>query len=172
MKVLPCDVAPKEFGGRQDDPTLQAALAEASLLQDELRYPHIVSCQDILFDADRSVVCLLLEYMDGGDLHALIEHHREADSSFDGHFPRRVLAAVGGALQYIHAVGILHRDVKPANVLLSRRDHTASNSPTSESPSWWKPPPSGRIRWWVRLTISPRSWSLVRCTGPPPTAGL
>ena len=91
--------------------------------------------------------------MDGGDLHGLIDRQREAfprfvvlwiswriaeimeaGTGFDAHFPRRVLAAVGGALQcaaqtalnvhpeyvlvpppeflrYIHGVGILHRDV-------------------------------------------------------------
>lgn len=130
MKVIPCDLGPNKeiptkpshFRERAQvaDPTLQAALAEASLLQ-ELRYPHIVSCEEILFDIERSVVCLVLEYMDGGDLHGLIEQHRRENDPFDGHFPRRVLAAVGGALQYIHEMGILHRDVKPANVLLSRR---------------------------------------------------
>ncbi|CAE7236216.1 nek2 [Symbiodinium necroappetens] len=121
MKVISYDAAhQRDVGSKSSDPALEAALAEAALLQ-ELRYPHIVSCEDVLYEMDRQVVCLVLEYMDGGDLHGLIDRQREAGTGFDAHFPRRVLAAVGGALQYIHGVGILHRDVKPANILLSRR---------------------------------------------------
>eukprot|EP00439_Symbiodinium_sp_Y106_P040292 s1926_g4.t3 len=77
-----------------------------------------VSCEDVLYEMDRR---RQHEFPSASDLHGLIERQREAGTGFDAHFPRRVLAAVGGALQYIHGVGILHRDVKPANILLSRR---------------------------------------------------
>lgn len=119
MKAIPCDVD----GGREEASatrTRDSALAEAKLLKD-LRHPHIVACEDVFYDKESNVARLILEYMDGGDLHGHILAKREAEGSFDAHFARRVLAAVGGALEYIHANGILHRDVKPANVLLSRR---------------------------------------------------
>eukprot|EP00929_Paragymnodinium_shiwhaense_P108573 TRINITY_DN74891_c0_g1_i1.p1 TRINITY_DN74891_c0_g1~~TRINITY_DN74891_c0_g1_i1.p1 ORF type:complete len:820 (-),score=200.30 TRINITY_DN74891_c0_g1_i1:734-3193(-) len=120
LKLIPCDTPSGLGADSADVRAREAALAEAKLLQ-ELRHPHIVRCQEVYFDKQRQVARLVLEYMDGGDLQSFIAGRREGKAAFDGHFARRVLAALGGALVYIHAVGILHRDVKPANVLLSKR---------------------------------------------------
>eukprot|EP00929_Paragymnodinium_shiwhaense_P114849 TRINITY_DN83370_c0_g1_i1.p1 TRINITY_DN83370_c0_g1~~TRINITY_DN83370_c0_g1_i1.p1 ORF type:complete len:938 (+),score=157.13 TRINITY_DN83370_c0_g1_i1:185-2998(+) len=116
MKLLHCDV-PKLLGG-SDQSAREKAFAEADLLR-RLRHPHIVSCLDVAWDPAEQAVRLLLEYMDGGDLQGLIESRKDAGEQFEAHFARRVLAAVGGALAYIHAADVLHRDVKPANILLT-----------------------------------------------------
>jgi len=51
---------------------------------------------------------------------SLIESRREVfRKPFESSFVRRVLAEIGGALDYIHSQGALHRDVKPANMLLT-----------------------------------------------------
>mmetsp|Transcript_14786 Transcript_14786/g.46545 ORF Transcript_14786/g.46545 Transcript_14786/m.46545 type:complete len:434 (+) Transcript_14786:52-1353(+) len=116
LKIVPCD----HLDGDTSERARNVALAEAELLK-RLRHPHIVSCHEMRWDPMRSVVWLSLDYMDGGDLNSYIEvQRRHGDTPPLPAFQRRVLAAVGSALRYIHALGVLHRDVKPCNVLLTQ----------------------------------------------------
>eukprot|EP00928_Gymnodinium_smaydae_P032822 TRINITY_DN23679_c0_g3_i1.p1 TRINITY_DN23679_c0_g3~~TRINITY_DN23679_c0_g3_i1.p1 ORF type:complete len:803 (-),score=128.45 TRINITY_DN23679_c0_g3_i1:67-2475(-) len=117
LKTVTCDYLASDSAEK----AREAALAEARILR-RLRHPHIVKCEEVCWDASRRLVWLALEFMEGGDAQGLIDAQREAGGPhFEPHFVRRVLASVGGALRYIHAEGVLHRDVKPANVLLARR---------------------------------------------------
>lgn len=117
LKTVACD----QLGGDVAERVRESALAEAQLLI-RLRHPHIVRCEQVQWHAERGIVWLALEFMDGGDAQGLVNKRREAgEPPFESHFVRRVLAAVGSALRYVHAQGVLHRDVKPANVLLARR---------------------------------------------------
>lgn len=119
LKTVACNQLSPEAAER----VRRAALDEARLLQ-QLRHPYIVQCEEVQWDAPRQTVWLALEYMNGGDVQELIEARRQAGRQpFDAHFMRRVLASVGSALEYVHAEGVLHRDVKPANILLTRSSH-------------------------------------------------
>jgi serine/threonine protein kinase len=68
---------------------------------------------------DGSVVALITEYLDGGDLEDALGEDR-----LPGRAVVEVLTRVGDALQAAHGAGVVHRDVKPSNVLLSV-DHRA-----------------------------------------------
>mmetsp|Transcript_102503 Transcript_102503/g.265081 ORF Transcript_102503/g.265081 Transcript_102503/m.265081 type:complete len:453 (-) Transcript_102503:93-1451(-) len=115
IKVVPCDHLDPTAAERAKS----EALAEAELLQ-RLRHPHIVACHEVQFDTSKLVVWLALDYMDGGDLQSYISARRaRGDLPPDELFQRRVLASVGSALRYIHSHGVLHRDVKSANVLMA-----------------------------------------------------
>jgi serine/threonine protein kinase len=58
-----------------------------------------------------------MEYLDGIDLQALVERY--------GPQPEgrtiRILKAICGSLYEAHSLGLVHRDMKPANVMLNRR---------------------------------------------------
>jgi len=117
LKTVACDQLEDDASER----ARQSAMREAQLLI-RLRHPYIVRCEQVQWDAERRVVWLALEFMDGGDVQGQIDKRRgSGQPPFEAHFVRRVFAAVGSALQYVHAEGVLHRDVKPANVLLARR---------------------------------------------------
>jgi pSer/pThr/pTyr-binding forkhead associated (FHA) protein len=68
---------------------------------------------------EQGVLFISMRLVEGTDLRALIGTERRVE-------PRRaarVVAQVGKALDAAHARGLVHRDVKPANVLLARADH-------------------------------------------------
>lgn len=66
-----------------------------------------------------SSVYLVMEYMVGGDLKSLLAMY----GYFDEPTARFYVAEMAMALQYLHQHGIVHRDIKPDNMLLSSSGH-------------------------------------------------
>ena len=82
-----------------------------------LRHPNIVQVYD--FDADNGVYYMVMEFISGETLKArlqTLEAHGEWVSLDDA---ARIILAVGSALKYAHERGMVHRDVKPANVMIT-----------------------------------------------------
>src|SRR4029453_2464146 len=81
-------------------------------------HPNIVP----IYDADEAdgVLFLAMRYVEGTDLRGLIS----ADGRLDPVRTAAIAQQLGDALDAAHARGLVHRDVKPANVLvMERRDH-------------------------------------------------
>ncbi|XP_015037515.2 serine/threonine-protein kinase greatwall isoform X1 [Drosophila pseudoobscura] len=66
-----------------------------------------------------SYVYLVMEYMVGGDLKSLLAMY----GYFDEATARFYVAEMAMGLQYLHQHGIVHRDIKPDNMLLSHTGH-------------------------------------------------
>jgi tetratricopeptide (TPR) repeat protein/tRNA A-37 threonylcarbamoyl transferase component Bud32 len=84
----------------------------------KLNHPNIVSIHDIGKEDDRQF--FVLEFVDGMSLRELMGTYPEGKC--DTQTALRIGMDVCGALQYAHSQGILHRDVKPENVMLNRED--------------------------------------------------
>ena len=79
----------------------------------QLSHPGIVAVHDVL-DVDGDP-CIVMECVEGRSLAELVA----ADGPLDVGRARRVIAQLCGAMDYAHARGVLHRDIKTSNVLLA-----------------------------------------------------
>ncbi len=79
-----------------------------------LNHPNIVLAHDI--DNEDDVHYIVMEYVDGLDLHQLVKR----DGPFDFSTAADVIAQAARGLEHAHCKGIVHRDVKPANILIDQ----------------------------------------------------
>ncbi|WP_030940484.1 MULTISPECIES: serine/threonine-protein kinase [Streptomyces] len=79
-----------------------------------ITHPGVVTVHDVLYHDDRPWI--VMQYVDGP---SLADAARET-GLIDGREAARIGLRVLAALRAAHAAGVLHRDVKPGNVLLAR----------------------------------------------------
>jgi eukaryotic-like serine/threonine-protein kinase len=77
-----------------------------------LNHPNIVSAFDIDNEGDTHYI--VMEYVDGVDLQVLVRR----DGPLEAGTAAQLLVQAAEGLQHAHQRGVIHRDVKPANLLL------------------------------------------------------
>ena len=105
LKVITAD--------RAGDPEFRERFTRESRMAAAIDHPNVVPVYAA--GEDRGALYIVMRFVPGRDLHALIKD--------DGPLPApraaAIVAQVAAALDVAHAAGLVHRDVKPANVLLA-----------------------------------------------------
>ncbi len=95
------------------DPAIRERFEREARLTASIDHPNVIPVYGA--GEEDGHLYLVMRYVPGTDLHALLR--REGRLA-----PGRaaaIVAQIGGALDAAHAAGLVHRDVKPANVLIA-----------------------------------------------------
>ncbi|WP_428962780.1 protein kinase domain-containing protein [Micromonospora fluostatini] len=118
-RVLRRTVAVKLLASRlATEERFRARVRQEAYAAAQLNHPHIAGVYDYgetRHGRQRKVPYLVLEFVDGGTL----AERLRGTGALDWPETVRVGADVAAALAAAHAAGLVHRDVKPANVMLS-----------------------------------------------------
>src|SRR5687768_10227279 len=96
------------------DPQFVARFRREAQIAASLEHPHILPVID--FGECEGTLYLVMRYVNGGTLHDLVER-----GPLPPQTALRYLTEIGEALDYAHERRVVHRDIKPRNVLLDQQ---------------------------------------------------
>eukprot|EP00927_Polykrikos_kofoidii_P000179 TRINITY_DN10077_c0_g1_i2.p1 TRINITY_DN10077_c0_g1~~TRINITY_DN10077_c0_g1_i2.p1 ORF type:complete len:1687 (+),score=365.87 TRINITY_DN10077_c0_g1_i2:103-5163(+) len=97
----------------------EATKAEADLLQ-QISHPNVVAYVDSFLEGSK--LYIVMEYADGGDLARRIRDAKEEEKNIRESRILMIFAQLALALEHIHGLHILHRDIKPLNIFLTKQN--------------------------------------------------
>jgi eukaryotic-like serine/threonine-protein kinase len=97
------------------DPRAEARFMREAAAASRLGHPNVVDVTD--YGSDQGIAYIVMELMHGEDLAAHVAH---APAGLDSSFVADVMLAVCAGVYAAHEKGVVHRDLKPQNIFLSR----------------------------------------------------
>ena len=178
-EYLPAELAIRE--GRSVHPRSgdcrQPYQEEAQQLVAFRSHPNVVSCRDFFRANDTAY--LVMDYEQGLPLSELLRAREEEGRPFQEEDLRKVMVPLVEGLARVHAAGVLHRDIKPGNILVRREDerpvlidfgaakqnfaqHTKSLAPFTEGYAAIEQVGEGKLGPWTDLyAIGAVMWRMV-----------
>jgi serine/threonine-protein kinase len=101
-----------EIGG---DSVFRARFAREMKIAASAEHPNIVPVYEANADADP--IFIVMRYVPGDDLRTVLDRDRSRGVGLEA--ASRLAVQLGSALDHAHAQGLVHRDVKPGNVLVA-----------------------------------------------------
>ncbi len=112
-RVAVKEVPLRDRGALGDEGTLRQRVLREARVAARVSHPSLVSIYDVVDGGDR--VFLVQEYVDAPTLHDVVAADGPLEPAAAADIGRQVL----GALVALHSAGVVHRDVKPSNVLVT-----------------------------------------------------
>lgn len=102
----------------QTNPTSIASFLREIKAQAQLNHPNLVHLT--YADTDGDTYFLVTEYVPGTDLRKMVRHH----GPLTMHEASVIISQAAEGLAHAHSRGLIHRDVKPGNLLITNDGHT------------------------------------------------
>lgn len=103
---------------KRNYPALEREISALKLVKALGGHSNIIDLKDVYVDGRK--VCLVTELARGGELF----DHIVAFGAFTEDRASAFAREIGGALGFLHRHGLVHKDIKPENILMSSRDQT------------------------------------------------
>ena len=103
----------------EEEPTLLERFHREAKVVAGLRHHNIVQIHD--FDTSDGHPYIVMEYLKGPTLSSYLRGLHERNERIPQHQVARLLKALTDALDYAHSEGVIHRDIKPGNIILHNR---------------------------------------------------
>jgi serine/threonine protein kinase len=108
----------------ETDPELQSRFEREAKVVAGLRHPNIVQIFD--FDTSEGRPYIVMEYLKGPTLAAYLKELHSRKQRLPATQIARLLVTIATALDYAHEQGVIHRDIKPGNIILHNKAHEVS----------------------------------------------
>ncbi|HSL29973.1 MAG TPA: protein kinase [Anaerolineales bacterium] len=112
----------------EEDPDLQTRFEREAKVVAGLRHPNIVQIFD--FDTVDGHPYIVMEYLRGTSLASYLRELHKRGQRLPPRQVGRLLITIATALDYAHERGVIHRDIKPGNIIL----HTGTDDVSMDRP--------------------------------------
>lgn len=100
----------------QDDSEYMMRFQREARAIAQLNHPHVV--QLYRYGQNDELLYMAMQYIEGASLSVVLNSYRHDGQYIEAEEALRIVREICGALDYAHQKGVIHRDVKPPNIML------------------------------------------------------